>query len=357
MRICFVVHTFDKKDRGGVLRVISQLANQLVNHYSVEILSFGIINELAYELNSKINLISLNMENYNTSYYKGLKKANWFKEAYNCINSELSQDRIWITSSPPISLLFAFLKLENKKRRVIGCDHTSTIYKKNLIIQYFRNFLLSKLDVMVALTPQDQEYYKSNGIKSVCIPNGIDLKDISKEHNSRRFLIYVGRLNEEKQPFKAIDFYMSSSLPKENIKMRIYGHGDYEQEVNTYINENGLENFIQVIKGETDPNVIYKDAFALILTSKIEGFGLVLVEAMSRNIPCLSFKIPYGPLNIISENVNGFFISDDGSDFDEKILLIKGLSLDTIYLSVLEYDSESVMKKWEKLILECYESI
>ncbi|MDA3440681.1 glycosyltransferase [Acinetobacter bereziniae] len=357
MRICFVVHTFDKRDRGGVLRVISQLANQLVNYYDVDILSFGCVDEQAYKIDRRIKLISLNMMNYNTSYYNGLKKINWFREAFNCIYRKLSNDTIWITSSPPISLLFSLLKLRNEKLRVIGCDHTSTLYTKNFFIQKLRNFLLSRLDIMVALTPQDQEYYKSNGIKSVCIPNGIDLKNISKEHNNRRFLIYVGRLNEEKQPFKAIDFYMSSSLPKENIKMKIYGHGDYEQEVNTYINEHGLENFIQVIKGETDPSVIYKDAFALILTSKIEGFGLVLVEAMSRNIPCLSFEIPYGPLNIIRESVNGFFISDDGSDFDEKILLIKGLSLDEIHSSISEYDSEKVMKKWEKLILECYESI
>lgn len=352
-----MVHTFDKRDRGGVLRVVSQLANLLVDDYDLSIISFGKISENAYELNSKIRLISLNMEKYNTGFYSGIKKVEWFKQAYTKISPYLENDTIWITSSPPISLLFSFFKIRNKNLKVIGCDHTSTLYTKNFFIQQLRNFLLSRLDIMVALTPQDQEYYKSNGIKSVCIPNGIDLKNISKEHNNRRFLIYVGRLNEEKQPFKAIDFYMSSSLPKENIKMKIYGHGDYEQEVNTYINEQGLENYIQVIKGEIDPSVIYKDAFALILTSKIEGFGLVLVEAMSRNIPCLSFKTPYGPLNIIRENVNGFFISDDGSDFDEKIMLINGLSLSQIHLSISEYESDKVMKKWEKLILECYESI
>ncbi len=74
MRICFVVHTFDKRDRGGVLRVISQLANQLVNYYDVDILSFGCVDEQAYKIDRRIKLISLNMMNYNTSYYNGLKK-------------------------------------------------------------------------------------------------------------------------------------------------------------------------------------------------------------------------------------------------------------------------------------------
>ena len=87
----------------------------------------------------------------------------------------------------------------------------------------------------------------------------------------------------------------------------MYGHGDCENELEQYILDKGYGKYIQIIKGETDPDIIYQDAFALILTSKIEGFGLVLLEAMARKIPCLSFKIPYGPLNIIKNGESTMF--------------------------------------------------
>lgn len=345
-----MVHTFDKRDRGGVLRVVSQLANLLVDDYDLSIISFGKISENAYELNSKIRLISLNMEKYNTGFYSGIKKVEWFKQAYTKISPYLENDTIWITSSPPISLLFSFFKIRNKNLKVIGCDHTSTLYKKNFLIQKVRNILLANLDVVVALTPQDNEYYKKNGVNSVCIPNFIDISKIKKIYNKRKYLIYVGRFNDEKQPFKAVDLFVNSYLYGSNISLKMYGHGDYEEKLQLYIENKGYTDKVEIIKGETDPDVIYKDAFALILTSKIEGFGLVLLEAIARNIPCLSFKTPYGPMNIIKEGGNGFFIDGSIDNFNVKLDLLKSINEINISDSIRNYNSEIVIKQWAELI-------
>lgn len=350
MKICFVVQTFDKRDRGGVLRVVSQLANLLIHSYEVEIIGFGEISENAYLLDPSIKLTALNLKKYNTSFYESYKKIAWFKEAYLKIQSHLNYEVIWITSSPPISLLFSYLKFKNKKMKVIGCDHTSTLYKKNFLIQKVRNFMLANLDVVVALTPQDNEYYKKNGVNSVCIPNFIDISKIKKIYNKRKYLIYVGRFNDEKQPFKAVDLFVNSCFFGSNISLKMYGHGDYEEELQLYIQNKGYTDKVEIIKGETDPDVIYKDAFALILTSKIEGFGLVLLEAMARNIPCLSFKTPYGPMNIIKEGENGFFIDGSIDNFNVKLNLLKCINEINILNSIRNYDSEIVFKQWAELI-------
>jgi len=355
MKICFVVQTFDKRDRGGVLRVVSQLANLLIHSYEVEIIGFGEISENAYLLDPSIKLTALNLKKYNTSFYENYKKIAWFKEAYLKIQSHLNDEVIWITSSPPISLLFSYLKFKNKKMKVIGCDHTSTIYKKKPIIQWVRNLLLSKLDVMVGLTPQDTQYYLDHGINSVCIPNGINLTEIKELKNSRKHLVYVGRFNVEKQPFKAVDLFAGSSLYGTNITLKMYGHGDCENELEQYILDKGYGKYIQIIKGETDPDIIYQDAFALILTSKIEGFGLVLLEAMARNIPCLSFKIPYGPINIIDEGVNGYFFEDDCIDFQSKIEALKVLDLKNIKKSINKYNLEEINHQWLNVLSVLYE--
>lgn len=350
MKICFVVQTFDKRDRGGVLRVVSQLANLFIHNYEVEIFGFGEIGENAYSLDPRIKLISLNMKKYNTSFYQSYKKIKWFKEAYSKISPYVNGDVIWITSSPPISLLFSYLKLRNKKIKVIGCDHTSTVYKKNFFIQKIRNNLLSNLDMMIGLNPQDTDYYLRNGIKSVCIPNGIDLSNIENPNNDRKYLIYVGRFNEEKQPFKAINLFVNSELYNSNIIFKMYGHGEFENQVKEYIEVNGYGDKVEIIKGETNPEIIYKDALALILTSKLEGFPVVLLEAFSRNIPCLSFKTPYGPLNIIKEGKNGFFIDEGIKGFNLACEKLKEIEFSEISETINEYEINLILKKWDDLL-------
>ena len=81
------------------------------------------------------------------------------------------------------------------------------------------------------------------------------------------------------------------------------------------------------------------------MTSKIEGFPLVLLEAISKNIPCLSFRIPYGPLNIIKDGLNGYFIEDDIIDFNQKIDALKKMDRTFIYTSIKEYDFSEILKK------------
>lgn len=350
MKICFVVHTFDKRDRGGVLRVVSQLANLLCKEYVVEILSIGRVNERSYDLNPNVILNTLDLDKHNTVFYKGLNKINWFKETYLRIKPSINEDVVWITSSPPLSLLFALLRLNNKNIKVVGCDHTSTVYQKNYFFQKIRNKLLTLLNVMVSLNPQDQDYYFKNGINSVCIPNGIDFETLKKEKSNKKYLVFVGRFSDEKQPLKAIELFVNSELYNSNVILKMFGYGDLEKEIVKYIEINNCGDKVLIIKDETNPDIIYKDALALILTSKVEGFPMVLLEAISRNIPCLSFKIPYGPLNIIKENINGFFIEDSVDDFDEKIERIKNIDVESIYKTLEEYSEKNILFKWKSLI-------
>ena len=360
MKVCFIVQTFDKRDRGGVLRVVAQLSNFFINHHDVTIMSCGNVETLAYDIDYRINIISLGMISYNTGFYKSFRKLNWFNETYSKIQPFLKDDVIWITSSPPLSLLFSVLKLKNSNIKVIGCDHTSTVYRKNFFIQKFRNKLLSKLDVMVGLNHQDVEYYKKNGIKSVWIPNGIDLQEKYSEKSERKYLIYVGRFNEEKQPFHAINLFVNSILPSQGVKMKMFGHGEYEKEVADYILKNNYQDMIEIVKGETDPDVIYKDAYALILTSKLEGFPLVLLEAISRNIPCLSFKIPYGPINIIKNGINGFFVENSNDSFNKGVVGLNDINRELVHETIVDYDIKNIVKKWNSLIKnfeEYYEKV
>ena len=52
----------------------------------------------------------------------------------------------------------------------------------------------------------------------------------------------------------------------------------------------------------------YRKSAMFVLTSRAEGFGLVLTEAKKECLPCVSFRCPAGPGEIIQEGVNGYLI-------------------------------------------------
>ena len=349
MKIFFVVHSFDTKDRGGVLKVVSDLTESFAfrTNLDVQVVSFRKVEELAFHLEGTTKLVSLNLKNYNTTSYKGLKKIQWFREAYNSISSIImdNQDAIWITSSPPITLLFSILK-RKFNIKVIGCDHISTVYGKKFPVDLVRYSLIRKLDLMVALTPPDRDFYLSKNIPSIFIPNAIDFSQIKKIVNNRKYLVFVGRFHEVKQPLKAMELFLNSGIHESGFRMKMFGQGKLHQEMLDFIEKNGCHDYFEIITNESNQDNIFKDAYALLMTSKVEGLPMVLLEAIARNIPCLSFDCPYGPATIINNGINGYLIEDNINDFKDKFSQLADINFDEISRSISEFSIESVTDQW-----------
>ena len=58
----------------------------------------------------------------------------------------------------------------------------------------------------------------------------------------------------------------------------------------------------------------YKKAAMYVMTSRTEGFGLVLTEAKSCNLPTLAYDIDFGPREIIEDGVSGYLVKAYDSD-------------------------------------------
>ena len=63
----------------------------------------------------------------------------------------------------------------------------------------------------------------------------------------------------------------------------------------------------------------YRSASLLVMTSRSEGYGLVLMEAQAFHIPTVAFDVPYGPRNIIKDGIDGFLIEP----FDIQMMINK----------------------------------
>ena len=100
----------------------------------------------------------------------------------------------------------------------------------------------------------------------------------------------------------------------------------------------------------------YKENSILLLTSIYEPFGLVLPEAMSCGLPVVSFDCPYGPSDIINDNLDGFLVKSGDIDCfvnricclinDQKLRIKIGQAG---VISSKRFDAMHIMPLWENL--------
>lgn len=355
MKVNIIVHSIS--DAGGVSKASIDLANALVTKgVEVSIISLGGESEPRYRLDNDITIIDLKMLKPSTQYYKGPLKSLWFFDATRKLSQILkkseSKNIAWIFTSPPLCMLAGILKLKYKQAVFIGHEHTTSAYTKGKAADSIRYKLYRNLDMLISLTEPDKKKYESLGIESTYIPNFITTPP-NHLLNNRKYALFVGRFSKEKRPLLALDLYNQSKLKDEGIKLKMFGSGPLEQDVRNYIEQLDLKEYIEIYNNVNEADEIYKDGYVLLMTSDTEGFGLVLVEAISRNIPCISFDIPYGPQSIIINDINGFLVNPD--DYNAYIDKLKSSNLldffsRDISKTVYKYSKDSIVPIWLNLI-------
>lgn len=105
-----------------------------------------------------------------------------------------------------------------------------------------------------------------------------------------------------------------------------------------------------------DMAAAYQEGSVLVMTSRFEGFPMVLIEAMTCGLPCVAFDCPYGPSELIEDGKTGYLIPyDDDQMFMDKLSYlmrhpeIRRRMGEEARKSVERFSVESVMAKWKKL--------
>lgn len=240
--------------------------------------------------------------------------------------------------------------------KVIGQEHLNynihTKYLQKQIKKYYK-----KLDLIMTLTDADTEEYireiPSIKNKLIKVPNAIPNLEEIQGIERKNQIIAAGRL----VPQKGFDLLIKAA-PKVIEKhpdwvIKIFGKGRELQYLKELIIKNGVEKNVllmgptKTIEKEMAESKIY------VLSSRYEGFGMVIIEAMKMQVPVVSFDCPEGPGEIITNNEDGLLVENGDinklAEAMNKLIEDESLRERLVHnanRNVREYNIENITSLW-----------
>jgi len=180
-----------------------------------------------------------------------------------------------------------------------------------LYLQIFKKTIRS-VDGVLAISTGIKEFFfrfiQKEKIHVIFNPVEKQGEKLARPANPPKF-IYVGRLTDFD---KNISFLLQSlsRLKDEVWSLDIFGSGPDQNKLKNLSLKLGLENKIRWLGFFSEPFSLEQECTALLLTSRFEGFPLVLVEANLHGIPVISSNCQAGPGDIVIEGVNGYLFPE-----------------------------------------------
>ncbi|WP_089729408.1 glycosyltransferase [Candidatus Thiosymbion oneisti] len=131
---------------------------------------------------------------------------------------------------------------------------------------------------------------------------------ISQREAGSRNIIWVGRLDEPKNPGLMLDTFVTLIKKDKNYRLDFVGDGKLRSELVQHSLSLGLQDNVRFLGFQPDPYVLMARANLLVLTSNREGFGNVLVEALYCGLHVVSTDCGEGIRDILQNNRYGSIV-------------------------------------------------
>ena len=363
---------------GGVEKSITALANLLCDKYEVEIAcSYKLYEKPVFDIDKRVKIIYLTKVKPNRREFSNAVKSknpiNIVKEgikALNCLRLRRKTMIKYITHTDSDVVIATrdifddwLGEYGSKDKLKIGWEHNH--YHDDLKYALEITRAASKLDCLVLVSKNLEEFYKKKLINSKCkcvyISNIVDNIPKKPALLQEKRLISVGRLSAEKGFIDLLMLYSKIEKTHPDWCLDIIGDGAEKPVLEEYIKKHNLENKVTLHgfqKKDYIDKMLQKSSIYL-MTSHTESFGIVLIEAMSHGLPCIAFSSAEGAREIIDSGRNGYLINN--RNFEAYIKKVEDLMEDIETRkaigkegrkSIKKYSGEEVIKDWYKLIEE-----
>lgn len=367
------------KNFAGIERILTCKMNYIVGHTSHKIYLTTYEQQshpLPFQLDAKISYIPLEIimpqRNEMTlsqwlKAYHDVRKG--FKHQFKYLLNDISPDIVISTVYSYQVLDIIIITCHQKGIKTIMESHTqgetvtlSPKFKYNRLLfksfSIWDDFILRSMihcNCVVTLTRQDIPFWQKYAKRIEVIPNMLTITPKKVKDYDVKRVISAGRYMSE----KGFDMLLEAwhQLPEDfhDWHLYIFGNGDrimYQNIVKKY----NMEETVHLMPATDDIAEEFSRSSLYVMSSRYEGFGLVLAEAMSCGLPCVSFNCPYGPREIIKDKEDGLLAKyEDVKDLVHKMVsLMSDVELrhkmgERAIKNITRYEPHTIMNQWINL--------
>lgn len=293
-----------------------------------------------------------------------LKNVISYKQIKKLLTEEKYDLIICNTPVGGIVTRMAAKKTRKKGTKVIYIAHGFHFYngapKKNWLIYYpIEKHFAKKCDAVITINQEDYKLASKKFKTNVSYIHGIgvdeerySLQSLDKREKMREsmgvsdeafVILVVGELLPNKNQIQAIKAVEEISQKHKNIKLWIAGNGSNRETLERYVNEHGLQDYVEFLGYCTNLQEYQWAADVGVSCSIREGLGLNVIEAMIAGNTFIGTK-NRGHNQLISDGENGFLV--DVGDYTALSEKLKLLMFDKELKSRLQENAKEMIKPY-----------
>lgn len=190
----------------------------------------------------------------------------------------------------------------------------------------------------------------------VVMPNAVPPGFRPRSLRDAPLIVAAGRLMGEKQYPQLISAFASIADRIPEWRLRIFGDGPSRFEMMSTVRRLGLWDRVELPGSTTDLAGEWAKASVSALSSRAEGFPLVIQEAMAAGVPVVSYDCPSGPRAIIGDGVDGLLVAQDSEPALAAALLrlatdhdLRDRLGDAALAKAATWDVEGITARWAEI--------
>jgi glycosyltransferase involved in cell wall biosynthesis len=364
------IHTAD-----GAARVLTMKANYFAEHFGYDItilLTEGKGLPFFYHVSDKIKIINYDLN------FEQLWNCPFWKKFFIYIPKQIKYRRLvrkeLMRIRPDITMSLLRREINFLNEIPDGSKKMGEIHvhrdnyrnfkdeKNNFVMNLFAKFWskqllnnLKKLDRFVVLTDKDRELWTELD-NVVTIPNPSPFMPSAVSPLTEKRVIAVARYSHEKGIDLLLEAWAQVEKRTKDWRLEVFGDGDTTA-FNALIDKLGIDRRRCQLNGRTaDIEQEYLKSSIAVCSSRFEGFGMVIIEAMACGLAVASFDCPWGPRSIIKDGEDGLLVENGnvGELADALVTLIqdsaKRESIAKYAIqNVKRFQMEKIAEQWRQL--------
>ena len=188
------------------------------------------------------------------------------------------------------------------------------------------------------------------------IPNPLPFYPSVPSSGKEKRVIAVGKISPQKNYGALLEAWKRVHGKFPDWRLDLFGAERDGGRLRTAIRAAGLEESFVLHPPTREIMAAYLGASICAMSSKYEGFGMMMVEAMACGVPCVAFDCPCGPADIISHEEDGLLVEKNNipglANALERLMgdeVLRGALAAKAREHVRRYAAETVAEQWNRL--------